>query len=106
MRTHALYLSCLPLAGLNKSFSSGTIFCSPITATLLIKDMGMPSHRICSIPVDKPTTIDGVEITPMDANHCPGAVMFLFKIPEKGCAAKNGKQKHQVRLGISLLNLM
>ena len=82
--------------GLTKSFSSGSIFCSPVTATLLIRDMGMPSHRICAIPLDEPTTIDGVEITPMDANHCPGAVMFLFKVPEKEGNGKTGKPKHQV----------
>lgn len=27
-----------------------------------------------------------VEITPIDANHCPGAVMLLFKIPSPNCA--------------------
>lgn len=34
-----------------------------------------------------------VEVTPIDANHCPGAAMLLFKIPAPGCAgaASGGK---------------
>ena len=31
--------------------------------------------------MNAPTIVNGVEIIPLDANHCPGAVMFLFKVP-------------------------
>ena len=71
------------LAGLNRSFSSGVIYCSPITATLLTKDMGMPAERVIPLPVDIPIVIDTVSVTLMDANHCPGACMMLFKVPSK-----------------------
>lgn len=60
------------------------VYCSPITATLLIKDMGMPAERVIPLPVDEPHVIDGVTVTLMDANHCPGACMMLFKVPVKG----------------------
>lgn len=69
--------------GLNRAFSSGVIYCSPITATLLTKDMGMPAERVIPLPVDTPLVIDGVSVTLMDANHCPGACMMLFKVPSK-----------------------
>lgn len=69
--------------GLNRAFSSGVIYCSPITATLLTKDMGMPAERVIPLPVDTPIVIDGVSVTLMDANHCPGACMMLFKVPSK-----------------------
>ena len=70
-------------AGLTRSFSSGVVYCSPITATLLIKDMGLPAERVIPLSVDTPHVIDGVTITLMDANHCPGACMMLFKVPSK-----------------------
>ena len=76
--------SCMLLVvGLNRAFSSGVIYCSPITATLLTKDMGMPAERVIPLPVDTPIVIDGVSVTLMDANHCPGACMMLFKVPSK-----------------------
>ena len=65
--------------GLAKSFNAGLIFCTAITARLLRKDMGMPPERICELEMDKPKLIEGAEVTPIDANHCPGACMFLIK---------------------------
>ena len=70
-------------AGLGRAFSSGVIYCSPITATLLTKDMGMPAERVIPLPMDTPIVIDGVSVTLMDANHCPGACMMLFKVPTR-----------------------
>ena len=72
-----------PHAGLNRSFSSGVIYCSPVTATLLKKDMGLPAERVIPLPVNTPHVIDGVTVILMDANHCPGACMMLFKVPTK-----------------------
>ncbi|GAQ83770.1 putative DNA repair metallo-beta-lactamase family protein [Klebsormidium nitens] len=70
--------------GLYRSFNSGTIFCSRITAALLINCMGLRSDCIQVLPMDKTVTIDGVEVTALDANHCPGSVMLLFKVPGHG----------------------
>lgn len=67
--------------GLSRSFSAGPIYCSPITARLLRCDMGIRPDLIRILPLDLPTTICGVEVVPIDANHCPGAVMFLFRVP-------------------------
>ena len=77
---------CHDDAGLNRGFSSGIIYCSPITATLLKKDMGLPAERVIPLSVDTAHIIDGVTVTLMDANHCPGACMMLFKV-----ATKHGK---------------
>lgn len=71
-------------AGLTRHFNAGVIYCSPITANLLRKDMGLPAERVIELDMDIPIKIDGVEVTLMDANHCPGACMMLFKVPCKG----------------------
>lgn len=52
------------------------MYCSPITATLLRKDMGLPAARICPLKLDTPVVIDGVEVVLIDANHCPGMRML------------------------------
>lgn len=44
----------------------------------------MPAERVIPLPMDEPHVIDGVTVTLMDANHCPGACMMLFKVPVKG----------------------
>lgn len=33
------------------------------------------------LDLNKTTIIDGVEVTPICANHCPGAVCFIFRVP-------------------------
>lgn len=44
------------------------------------------------LPLCEPVVIDGCEVVLVDANHCPGAVQFLFKIP--GLNAKFEKYVH------------
>ena len=83
-------------AGLTKSFAGGTVFCSPTSARLLVRDLGIPGYRVQPIPMNTPTLIDRVEVTPLDANHCPGAVMFLFKVPGAG---PGGKAQVRVQTG-------
>ncbi|KXZ47402.1 hypothetical protein GPECTOR_35g840 [Gonium pectorale] len=70
--------------GLSRSFRGGIIYCSPVTARLLIHDMGMRPQVVRPLEVGVPVIIESVRVTPLDANHCPGAVMFLFEVPTDG----------------------
>ena len=65
--------------GLYPSFRAGTIYCSQITASFITGDLRIPAHCVQALPMDTPVTIEGVSVTLIDANHCPGAVLFLFR---------------------------
>ncbi|XP_045522208.1 DNA cross-link repair 1A protein-like [Pieris brassicae] len=67
-------------SGLKKSFNK-MLFCSKITADLCISRLGVSVKCIHIMNLDEPIKIDGVEITAIDANHCPGAVMLIFTLP-------------------------
>lgn len=69
--------------GLNRKFDWGKIICSKVTANLIKLKIGIEpnGNRILALPLDEPIVVDGVEVTLLDANHCPGSVMFLFKLP-------------------------
>uniref|UniRef100_A0A8D8Q041 DNA cross-link repair 1A protein n=1 Tax=Cacopsylla melanoneura TaxID=428564 RepID=A0A8D8Q041_9HEMI len=64
--------------GLNKHFSK-TIHCSTITAELLKTIIKIDAKYIREIDVGETKVINQVEVTALDANHCPGALMFVFK---------------------------
>ena len=68
-------------AGLNSGFSAGTIYCSHVTSNLLIRDMRVNPSCIRALPLDAELVIEGIRVTLIDANHCPGAVLLLFKTP-------------------------
>lgn len=36
---------------------------------------------IRALPLDIELNIEGIRVTLIDANHCPGAVLLLFKTP-------------------------
>ena len=68
-------------AGLNSGFSAGIIYCSHVTSNLLIRDMRVNPSCIRALPLDTELVIEGIRVTLIDANHCPGAVLLLFKTP-------------------------
>jgi DNA cross-link repair 1A protein len=73
--------------GITKNWKYGTIYCSHITASLVQSQLGVESHHLHPLPLFQPITLtskgQSVTVTLLDANHCPGSVMFLFQIGEK-----------------------
>ncbi|CAK9867445.1 unnamed protein product, partial [Sphagnum jensenii] len=67
--------------GLTRGFRHGVIYCSPTTARLVTLRIGVPAERLQIIPLNETVIIDGVQVTFIDANHCPGSVMILFEPP-------------------------
>lgn len=68
--------------GLNGSWMNGPIYCSEITARLVNKKLGVPLDFIHPLPMNKPCLLSGkdkLKVTLIDANHCPGAVLFLVQ---------------------------
>ena len=68
--------------GLTKSFSDGLIYCSQATANLVISRLKVSAARLRPLPLGVPTEVAGVQVTLVDANHCPGSVVFLFELPD------------------------
>lgn len=68
--------------GLNASWVHGPIYCSEITARLLETKLGVAPDFIHALPMEKPCLLSGKDnltVTLIDANHCPGAVLFLVE---------------------------
>ncbi|KAF9816618.1 hypothetical protein SFRURICE_019482 [Spodoptera frugiperda] len=52
-----------------------------VAADLCISRLGVSPKCIHVIKTDETIRIDGVEVTAVEANHCPGAVMLVFTLP-------------------------
>jgi hypothetical protein len=70
--------------GITPQWSRGIIFCSEITASLVLQVLKVAPALVVALPMGQKVSIDGVEVSLVDANHCPGAVQFLFRVPEVG----------------------
>ena len=72
-------------AGLYDGWDYGTIFCSELTRRYLLTRFKISSDRVIVLEtgIASSVCIPGgrfyTSVTPIDANHCPGAVMFLFE---------------------------
>lgn len=77
-------------AGLDRSFDGGTVVCSEATAALIVRELRVPPSRVRAVPLYRPSLIEGVRVTLLDANHCPGAAMLLFEVP----TAEGGLRRH------------
>jgi hypothetical protein len=81
--------------GLTHRYEGPPIYCSAVTARLVAEELGVPRGVLRVLPLNVATRIPGsggVEVTPICANHCPGAVMFLFWVPPPGGAGAAGRE--------------
>lgn len=73
--------------GISKHWNIGTIYCSIPTANLVHQQLGVDRKYLHPLPMHTPTIIaskgTAVTVTLLNANHCPGAIMFLFEVGKR-----------------------
>ena len=69
--------------GLDRGWKRGPLVCSPVTANLLAELDGVPRENLIAIEPrqSKDVQVAGktLRVTALDANHCPGAILFIFE---------------------------
>ncbi|XP_054654730.1 5' exonuclease Apollo [Dunckerocampus dactyliophorus] len=72
--------------GLTSTWADRPIYCSPVTASLLRVKLGVKEQWIHPLELGDSYLLplddigkENMTVTLIDANHCPGAVMFLFE---------------------------
>ncbi|EGU12908.1 putative DNA repair protein Pso2/Snm1 [Rhodotorula toruloides ATCC 204091] len=66
---------------LNSSWSHGEIYASQTTINLIKLKLKLKDEYLFPLPMDKTVKVHGIDVTLIDANHCPGSVLFLFEGP-------------------------
>ncbi|XP_074882540.1 DNA cross-link repair 1A protein isoform X1 [Buteo buteo] len=66
--------------GLTKNFMF-PIYCNKITGNLVKSKLGVKEQYIHMLPMDTECVVNGIKVMLLDANHCPGATMILFRLP-------------------------
>ncbi|XWS17569.1 hypothetical protein CRYUN_Cryun33cG0078500 [Craigia yunnanensis] len=89
--------------GLTRSFRHGKIYCSSITARLVNMKLGIPWVMLQVLPLNQKINISGIDVTCLDANHCPGSIMILFEPPNDKSVLHTGDFRFSEEMaGISL----
>ncbi|KAF2442123.1 DRMBL-domain-containing protein [Karstenula rhodostoma CBS 690.94] len=68
--------------GLTASWSHGSIYCSKATGNLVRQQLRVDPKWVVDLDFEKKTEVpgtEGVHITMISANHCPGSSLFLFE---------------------------
>lgn len=86
--------------GLTSSWCHGPIYCSHVTANLVRQQLRVDPKWVFDLDFDRKMEVpntDGVEVTMIPANHCPGSSLYLYeKIVGKG---KNPKVQRVLHCG-------
>ncbi|GES65006.1 DNA repair protein Pso2/Snm1 [Aspergillus terreus] len=70
--------------GLTSSWKHGPIYCSRATANLVRQQLKVDARWLVGLEFERTTEVPGtggVQVTLIDANHCPGSALFLFEKP-------------------------
>ncbi len=68
--------------GLTASWAHGPIYCSKVTANLVRQQLRVDPKWVVDLEFEKKTEVpntQGVFVTMISANHCPGSSLFLFE---------------------------
>lgn len=82
---HAYFLSHFHsdhYIGLTASWSHGPIYCSKVTGNLVRQQLRVDPKWVMDLDFEVKTEIprtEGVSVTMISANHCPGSSLFLFE---------------------------
>lgn len=82
--------------GLTASWSHGPIYCSKVTGSLIKSQLRTDAKWIKEIEFEEPIEIpgtEGVNVTMIPANHCPGSSLFLF---EKTVGSVSNRRKQRI----------
>jgi len=69
-------------AGLTSSWRHGPIYCSRVTGNLVRQQLRVDPRWVVDLDFETMTEVpgtDGVRVTLIPANHCPGSALFLFE---------------------------
>lgn len=74
--------------GITRHWDLGIIYCSEPTANLVNQQLGVGRQYLHPLPVGvavpiKTSSEKTVSVTLHNANHCPGAIMFLFEVGKR-----------------------
>ncbi|KAF9563917.1 DRMBL-domain-containing protein [Agrocybe pediades] len=67
---------------LSSKWKNGPIYCSEGTANLIIHMLSVDRKWVHPLPMDTPIVVpntNGVTVTLIEANHCPGSCLFFFE---------------------------
>jgi DNA cross-link repair 1A protein len=73
--------------GLTSSWCHGPIYCSKVTGNLVRQQLRVDPKWVVDLEWEKKTEIpntQGVFVTMIPANHCPGSSIYLFEKTDKG----------------------
>ncbi|KAM0819389.1 putative DNA repair metallo-beta-lactamase-domain-containing protein [Seiridium cardinale] len=84
--------------GLTANWTHGPIYCSKVTGSLVKSQLRTGAHWVKEIEFEETIEIpgtEGVTVTMLPANHCPGSSLFLFeKSMGKGPAPRKQRILH------------
>ena len=84
--------------GLTSSWTHGPIYCSHVTANLVRRQLRVDPRWVVDLEFNQKIEVpgtQGVEVTMIPANHCPGSSLYLFeKIIGKGKNPKINRILH------------